>query len=475
MKEVKEKCGVFGVYGNPDAVNLTYRGLININNRGHDSAGMADKYGNRITGSGYASDALTDGKRSQLKGEVAIGHVRYATSRVFGHDHHQPVQRYIKDGESLYLSHNGNIPSTKCLERLLDSQGVDPSPFNDTELIAEAMVPFLRQGASVEEAFWEVKEKSGIKGAFTLLGFYRDKMTMIKDMCGLKPGGYSLLEEGIAFSSESSGLMGVDIRSWVELGAGQSITVDREGLRDPVQLYIPERKFDIWELIYFMRKSSYIDGILVGDFRYQLGRNLAKEHPSSADMAIPIMDSGEDAAIGYTEESGIPLEYVLKKRNGVGRSFISLGQQSREQMVRNKFEEIPQGSLKGKKVETIDDSQVRGTTSPIINEMLYAAGVEEVHNKYASPPYMYPDFYGTDTPRQLELIASRLSIEEIREATGCKSIGYLSMEGLIRTIAETTGFSPSMYNFSCLTGKYPIDIGERAKEIIYPQRELASV
>lgn len=463
-----DHCGLFAIYGNNQAALLTYQGLKSLNHRGHDSAGIVvtDGVSPKIySGPGYVESALDKKFIKTLKFPIAMGHVRYGTSAISGYKHVQPVERTLKDGRKFYLGHNGNIPSVKRLGRLLELFGMSSGNMSDSEMLTSAMVPYLDMGASELDAFKEISKS--FDGAYTVEMLLDDRLTIIKDAYGNKPGGYGLLPQGgFLISSESCGAAEVGGVGWTEIGPGQAVIFDKDGMHQPIQLFTPNPKFHIFELIYFMRDDSIIDSHTVGEFRRASGRQLFKEHPTDADFVVPIMKSGEMSGVGFSEASGIPLLYALKKNKFAGRTFIAADQTHREGLVNSKFKVQYLNKLKNKKAVTIDDSQVRGTTTPRTNKLLIKSGARAVDNRFASPEVMWEDKYGNmDIRSRDELIAYKLQGKEMEKRLGCETYGYLSLKGLKKVIKEVFGTDPDNYSYACFDGNYPIPIEEKTSEI----------
>ena len=455
-----EKCGVFGVYGaGTEAARLTYFGLQALQHRGQEGTGIVSSDGQQFyshKGAGLVSHVYTEDAIAKLSGTLAIGHNRYSTSQGTDTRHVQPV---LEEDDMVAVAHNGNLPSTEKLEQFLIKNQIDISDHNDSELMAAAIRFYLRSGFSLEKAL----EKSYplFTGAFALLVMTKDKIAALRDHCGIRPLCIGELDDSYIFASESCALDTVQATLLREVEAGEMVVVDQEGLRSK-QLTKPNQKLDIFEFIYFARPDSIILGKSVDQVRHNLGVELAKEHPISADIVIPIPDSAIPAAMGYAHQTGIPFYHGLIKNRYIGRTFIQPEQHLRERSVQMKLNPL-RHVLEGKSVVVIDDSLVRGTTSKKIIEMLRKAGASEVHFLVASPPYRYPDFYGIDTPAQSKLLAFNRTEEEIETYLGADSLSYLSFDGMI----QATGHPASHFSTPCFTGVYPLDIGARRAEIIF--------
>lgn len=455
--KLKEKCAVFGVYGRPDASYLVHLGLWALQHRGQESSGIASSDGKKVfihKANGLVSSVYSQEILDGLKGSNAIGHNRYSTSG--GSDHNQPV---VDEDGILALAHNGNLPVTKELETFLGRKGISYKGRNDTEMMYDAIKYYIYHGFGIEDA---IKHSFSLfTGAFSCVLLTKDKLIAFRDVCGIRPLAIGSLEGSIVFSSETCGLDIIGAEYVREVNPGEMVVVDHTGVHS-YQIAKANQKLDIFEMVYFARPDSMLLGKRVNAFREELGRTLAKEYSVPADLVIPVPDSAIPMAIGYAAQSGIPFDHGLIKNRYIHRTFIEPLAGERIEKVRIKFNPIPE-LIAGKRVIVIDDSIVRGTTSKELVVMLKKSGAAEVHLLSASPPVIYPDYYGIDTPDQKDLIAATMSIKEICRYIGADSLHYLSYEGLI----ASTGISESMFCVSCFTGEYPIDIGERVKEIVY--------
>jgi len=455
--KLKEKCAVFGVYNAHDASREVYFGLYSLQHRGQESSGIASSDANRIhvhKSNGLVAQVYQEHDFEHLKGEIAIGHNRYSTSGGTLHQHNQPVH---KSGDPIALAHNGNLPSTKALEGFLVKNGVDIEHLNDSEMIYEAIKIVMNQGKSLADAVTETYHL--FTGAFALLVMSKDELVALQDPYGIRPLSIGKLNGGYAFSSETCALDTVNAKFIRDVEPGEMVVASKDGLKT-YNLVKGQRKLDIFEFIYFARPDSKLLGKRIYEVRQNFGRTLAKEYPVKADVVIPVPESAIPAAIGYSMESGIQYQQGLIKNRYIGRTFIMPDQRLRDKSVQMKLIPVPE-VIAGKRVVVIDDSIVRGTTTGKIIKMLRQAGAKEVHVMISSPPVKYPDFYGINTPLQKDLIAANKSVEEIREFIGADSLNYLSYDGLIRA----TGLPEVTFNTSMFTGKYPIDIKERAQDI----------
>jgi len=463
---LSEKCAVFGVYGRGvdpdsigvDAARLTYFGLYALQHRGQEASGIAASDGERIRvhkDMGLVPQVYTESDFENLSGHIAIGHNRYSTYGGSTPEHNQPVAR---TAETLALAHNGNLPSTNKLERFLLKKGIDTTGLNDSEMMHASIKYCLVKGLSLEEAI--KKTYPLFTGAFCLLILTKDKIAAVRDACGIRPLSIGKTPDGTyAFSSETCALNTINADYVRDVEPGELVVVDSSGLTS-YQLAKPNQKLDIFEFVYFSRPDSELLGKSVYQVRKNLGAELAKEFPLKADVVIPVPDSAIPAAIGYAQASGIPFEFGLVKNRYIGRTFILPDQNLRDRGVQMKLHPLSE-VIKKRRVIILDDSIVRGTTAKKIVKMVRDAGAKEVHLLSSCPPYRFPDFYGINTPSQEELIAANERLSKIREFIDADSVNYLSYKGLIKA----TGLPESVFCTSCFTGVYPIDIGEREKEI----------
>ncbi|OGG71259.1 amidophosphoribosyltransferase [Candidatus Kaiserbacteria bacterium RIFCSPHIGHO2_12_FULL_53_13] len=460
MSDLGEKCGVFGVFGRGlDVSRITFFGLFALQHRGQESSGIATSDGGeRIAchkGMGLVSQVFSEEVMQKLTGHIAIGHNRYSTAGGSHVDHAQPT---IVGNWSIALAHNGNLPSTVALEEFLHGKQIETEKLSDSRMIAEAIGVLVKEGASLEEAI--KKAYPLMTGAFSILIMSKDKLIAVRDECGIRPLSIATLNGGFVFSSETCAFQTVGADFIRDVNPGEMVVIDENGLHSE-QLVAPNPKMDIFEFVYFARPDSHLLGKSVYSVRRNFGVQLAKEYPLRADVIIPVPETAIPVAIGYANESGIPLEMGLTKNRYIHRTFIEPEQHIRDQGVKAKLTPIAE-VIKGKRVAVIDDSIVRGTTSRKIVEMLFGAGASEVHFLVSSPPIMFPDFYGIDTPKQKNLLASEKSIPEMKEYLGATSLQFLSYQGMIKA----TGIPEDQFSTSCFTGEYPIDIKERMKEIV---------
>lgn len=452
-----EECGVFGIFsdGSIDPAYACYNGLLALQHRGQESCGIAvsdegviDYHKNM----GLVTEVFNNSILDSLNGQMAISHVRYSTAGGSVLENAQPlVMRYVKG--TLSVAHNGNLTNALEIRRQLEQRGAIFQTTIDSEVICYVVARERLKCHSVEDAV--ARTMNVIEGAYSLLVMSPRKLIAARDPHGFRPLCMGKYNDSIVFASESSALDACGAEFIRDVEPGEIVVVDHNGVRS-IKPELKEKKKQslcIFEYIYFARSDSFIDGISVYEARKQAGRILARTFPVEADMVIGVPESGIDAAIGYSEESGIPYEKAIVKNSYIGRTFIKPSQKERMKSVRIKLNPIA-NMVKGKRVVMIDDSIVRGTTVDRIVTMLREAGAKEVHMRISSPPFMWPCYYGTDIPSRGELIACNHSIDEIKKLSGADSLGYLPVESL----HEMINYAPIGFCDGCFTGKYPAPI-----------------
>ncbi len=455
-----EKCGIVGIWSKDiEAARTAYFGLFALQHRGQEQSGIATSDGSVIhsyIGSGLVSQVYTEDKIASLTGHVAVGHNRYSTSRGTDATHGQPVTTH----DIVALAHNGNLPSVTALENFVREKGLNPENRSDSELMADAIAIYMKEGKSLSEA---------VKAAFPLFtGAYSitaldNKGTLVafRDPFGMRPLSLGTVPGGYVIASETCALRTMGATFVRDVEPGELLVIGENGLTSSI-LAPATPKFDIFEFVYFARHDSTIMGRSVYQARRNTGLELAKEYPVEADIVVPVPETSIPAAIGYAEAHGIPLELALNKNRYIHRTFIEPHQENREQKVRMKLSTLD-AVISGKRVAVIDDSIVRGTTSKQIVKMLFDAGAKEVHFLVVSPPVRFPDFYGIDTPVQRDLISSHKTVEQVREYIGATTLHFLSLDGLVTAI----GLPKENLCTSCFTGEYPIPLYEREKDITH--------
>ena len=463
MADIGEKCAVFGVYGTRlEVARLAFFGLFALQHRGQESSGIATADGEKLhvhRGMGLVAQVFNEDDIKKMPGHISVGHNRYSTAGGSKVEHAQPM---MDAKERFALAHNGNLPSITALHEYLSETRESDKEDSDSRFIVNALAAAMDGGDSLEEAVKRIYPL--MTGAFSILIMGRDRLIAIRDRCGIRPLSMAKVGGGIAFSSETCALHTIDAEFLGDVLPGEMVVVDESGVHRE-QLAEPDPKFDVFEFVYFSRPDSELLGKSVYEVRKQFGVQLAKERKIEADVVIPVPETSNPVAIGYSQASGIPLELGLTKNRYIHRTFIQPEQHMREQGVKMKLTPV-EGVIKGKRVIVVDDSIVRGTTSRQIVEMLFDVGAKEVHFIVSSPPVRFPDFYGIDTPRQDQLIAAMKTEEEVCAYLKATSLQYLSLQGMIDSI----GVSESQLNTSCFTGKYPIDIGHNAKKIMFDAR-----
>ncbi len=443
-------CSVVGIYGNNNASKLAYYALFSMQHRGQEAAGISSSDGahiHTIKDRGLVTQIFKEEHFKILKGNIAIGHTRYSTAGDDSILDAQPVFARYGLGE-ISIVHNGNLVNAKEIRDKLIKIGAIFQSNMDTENLIHLIAKNYEKVTLKERIIDAVKK---IKGAFSLIILSRKKMFAIRDPFGFRPlslgklksGGYIVASETCAFE-----LVGADYIRDVQ--PGEMIIFEDNELKSEM-IFEPTPKQCIFEYIYFARPDSNVFGKNVYSVRKQMGRELARELPVDADMVVPVPDSGVAAALGYAEESGIPFEMAIMRNHYVGRTFIEPTQEIRDLKVKMKLSPIKH-KIEGKKLVVIDDSVVRGTTSKRIVRMLKEAGAKEVHMRIASPATTGPCYYGVDTPTKGELIASRLSTEEIAKFIEADSLAYLSIESIVKAIKDKR----ENYCFACFDGNYPI-------------------
>jgi amidophosphoribosyltransferase len=452
-----DECGVFAVHGHSEAAHLTYLGLYALQHRGQESAGIVssdrgEQFAHRSMG--LVADVFSENMLRRLPGRHAIGHVRYSTSGGSAARNAQPFCA-TTDAGPVALAHNGNLVNAPAIRRELEGRGSIFGTTADSEVIVHLLAR-SREG-TLEERL--IDALSRVKGAFSLVMLTQDALIAVRDPYGFRPLTLGRLDGAWVVASETCALDLIGASFERDLQAGEVVVIRRGRLRSLRPFTRPAaQSFCIFEHIYFARPDSNLLGHNVYEFRKELGRILAREHPVAADMVVPVLDSGNAAALGYAEESGIPYETALTRNQYVKRTFIEPLQSVRDFRVKVKHNAM--GSfLRGKRVILVEDSIVRGTTCGKIVSMMRDAGAREVHLRISAPPTTGPCYYGIDTPTREELIAAKHTPEEIRAILGADSLGYLSLEGL-RGLGG--GLKHGICD-ACFSDEYPIATGAPEK------------
>ena len=462
----KDECGVVGIYGADNCAQLSYYALTSLQHRGQESAGIAVSDGNKISihkDMGLVGEVFKSEHFEDLKGNIAIGHVRYATAGGRTIDNAQPFLNTFKYG-SIALAHNGQLVNHAELKAELEDNGSTFLSSSDSEVILKLIVrKFVQNGGKlgsphqddsdifVTSLIQAIKE---IKGSFALCIMTKDRLIAVRDKFGIRPLCIGKIDNSnYIFASESCAIDAVNGSFVRDVEPGEIVIIDKQGLRS-FKYDEPQKQTCIFEYVYFARPDSVIDGIPVQEARYKMGEMLARESKVPADVVIGVPDSGIGAAMGYAKASGIPYVTGIVKNKYIGRTFIAPTQSERENMVFVKLNAIA-SDLSGKRVIVIDDSIVRGTTSRRLVQILRRAGAKEVHFRVSSPPVKFPCHLGIDTPSKGELISSTHELEEIRKEIGADSLAFISLKGMIEAL---TSCKPDSDGFckGCFSGEYPV-------------------
>ncbi len=468
-------CGVFGIFGNSEAANLTYLGLHALQHRGQESAGIVTSDGEQLythRGMGHVIDVFPPDQIDKLKGKMAIGHVRYSTAGGSLLKNAQPLAVDYARG-SIAIAHNGNLTNAEALREKLEERGSIFQSVSDTEVIVH-LVAISTQRA-VEDRVADALTL--VQGAFSLVCLTEQALIAVRDPLGIRPLCLGVLlgdPTCYVIASEASCFELIDAKFVRDIEPGEMVIVDRRGLRSTHPFAPARARHCIFEFVYFSRPDSVIDGVSVYEARKNLGRSLADEHPVEADVVIAVPDSGVPATIGYAERAKLPFEVGLVRSHYVGRTFIEPQQSIRHFGVKLKLAPVA-AVLTGKRVIVVDDSIVRGTTSRKIVKMLRAAGAKEVHMRISSPPNQWPCYYGIDTPTRSELIASSHNLAEINQYITSDTLAYLSLKGMIDavvktghgnngspqrhlpTLSDTKSLNRDSFCDACWSGNYPIE------------------
>ncbi len=468
-----ESCGIFGVYApGMDVARVTFFGLYALQHRGQESAGIATADGKSIythTAMGLVSQVFTEEELAHLPGYIAIGHTRYSTTGSSRAANAQPI--IVQSGPTtLALAHNGNIVNARFLREELEQQGYSFHTSTDSEIIGY-LVLSATQRAPIEKIKYAMHR---LQGAYSLAMMTRDKLVAVRDPMGVRPLCLGRIDGGWVVASETCALDHIGAQFIREVEPGEIVVIDKNGLKSFTEdRGNIRRALCIFEYIYFARPDSVIEGRLLYPARQAMGAILSREHPVEADLVMGVPDSATAAGIGYALASGIPYAEGLIKNRYVGRTFIEPDQRLRDLGVKLKFNPLSD-TIAGKRLVVVDDSIVRGTTTPRVVNLLRRAGAKEVHLRICAPPIRYPCFFGVDMATRWELIAAHKTIPEIRDTIGADSLGYISIEGLIEAVA----LPRNIFCLACFTGDYPIpvqlEMDKLALEVL-PSRRLSEV
>jgi amidophosphoribosyltransferase len=455
-ENVKDHCGVFGIFNHPEAARMTYLGLFALQHRGEEAAGICTSDGETLhlyKGQGHVGDVFDETIIPKLPGHMAIGHVRYSTTGSSTLMNAQPYKVDYSRGQ-VAVAHNGNLVNAQILRAELEAYGSIFGSTMDSEIFVHLMAKPAYRNA--EESVLESVKR--VEGAFSLVILTEKKLFAVRDPHGFRPLCLGKLGRSYVVASETCAFDLIEADFVREIAPGEVVVIDENGARS----FFPfkeagefKRAHCIFEHVYFARPDSTIFGDNVGLVRERLGRQLAKEHPAKADIVIPVPDSGNFAAMGFAKESGVPLGIGFTRNHYIGRTFISPTQASRALKVKIKLNPIKE-VVEGKRVVVVDDSIVRGNTARSRVKLLRKAGAREVHMRISCPPHVSPCYYGIDFPSKAELLACNNTMEDIKKFLDVDSIGYLSLEGML---GATTQPAP-VFCSACFTGNYPTAVSD---------------
>lgn len=452
-ENVKDHCGVFGIYNHPEAARMTYLGLFALQHRGEEAAGICSSDSENLhleKDMGLVGEVFTEPRIARLKGRCAIGHTRYSTTGSSSRVNAQPYRVDYSRGQ-IAIAHNGNLVNAQVLRAELEAYGSIFGSTTDSEIFIHLMAKHSYRTA--EESVVESVKR--VEGAFSVVMLNEKQLFAVRDPHGFRPLCLGKLGDGYVVASETCAFDLTGSEYIREIEPGEVLVIDERGLRSyfPFADQKKPRAHCIFEHVYFARPDSTVFGDNVAATRERMGRNLAKEHPADADVVIPVPDSGNFAAAGYARESGIMLGHGFTRNHYIGRTFISPTESARAIKVKIKLNPIRE-MIEGKRVVVVDDSIVRGNTARSRVALLRKAGAKEVHMRISCPPHISPCYYGIDFPSKEELLACKMSLEEIKKFLDVDSLGYLSVEGML----AAAGKDKSDYCAACFTGKYPTQI-----------------
>lgn len=456
LRGLNEECGVFGIWGHEDAAQVTYYGLHALQHRGQEGAGIVtqhEKHLHVVKGEGLVNEVFSGNEMNELKGQAAIGQVRYTTDNGRGIENVQPLVFRSTTG-NLSVAHNGNIVNAAELREHLERQGSIFQTNSDTEVLAHLI---KKSNGTPRQRDRVKKALSMLKGAFAFVLLTEESLMVAQDPNGLRPLALGKMGDAWVVASETCAFDIIGAESIRSVEPGELLIINKDGLHSERFAPAADRAMCSMEYVYFARPDSNIDDINIHSARKRCGKQLAREVNIEADVVTGVPDSSISAAIGFSEESGIPYELGLIKSRYVGRTFIQPSQELREQGVKMKLSPVRQ-VVNGKRVVMVDDSIVRGTTSKRIVKMLKEAGATEVHVVIASPPLVSPCFYGVDISTDSELIATGRTVEEVRDLIEADSLTFLSPEGLLKSIGRSDEMKNCGQCLACFTGEYPTEI-----------------
>lgn len=458
------ECGVFAIYGHKNAALLTYYGLFALQHRGQESAGIAvaDQPHSLFQvhkGLGLVSQVFSSNSLERLKGTRAIGHVRYSTSGSTTEANAQPLTVDCARGQ-LALGHNGNLINAAVLREELEGKGSIFQTTGDSEIILHLLAQPIAKGNSV------LSHLRRVEGAFSMVMMDEEGIIGVRDPFGFRPLVLGRFEGAYILASETCALDLIQAEFIRDIEPGEVVIINQDGLRSEFPFNEEQKAFCIFEYVYFARPDSRVEGVNVSKARVQMGRELAREHPVDADIVVPVPDSGIYAAMGLADELGIPFDQAFVRNHYIGRTFLQPTQLIRDFNVRVKLNLIKE-AVDGRRVIVVDDSIVRGTTARARVVNLREAGAKEVHMRISCPPHRHACHYGIDFPDPAKLIANQHSMKEIRDYLGADSIGYLSIDGMVRA----TGRSENEFCLACFNGNYPIHVQPGVDKFIIERRQ----
>ena len=448
LDKFKEECGIFGIFGHAEASTLTQLGLFALQHRGQEACGIVSSDGtdlHQFRSQGLVADVLNEDVLSKLIGASAIGHTRYSTTGKNTIKEVQPFSVTCQHGD-IAICHNGNLPFAEARRRELEKEGAIFSSTSDTETILHSIA--RTPANDVVDAIEKVLKET--EGAFSLLFLTPKSLVAVRDSRGFRPLVLGKLNNAWCVASETCAFDLIDAEYVREIEPGEMVVIDADGVHSKKPFEAKPAAVCTFEHVYFSRPDSTVYGRSVNESRHKMGKRLAVEFPVEADIVVPVPDSGVAAAIGYSSQSGIPFRQAIIRNYYVGRTFIEPSQSIRSFGVRLKLNPI-KDLIQGRRVILVDDSIVRGTTSKKIVQMVRESGAKEVHMRISCPPTTHSCYYGVDTPHRQDLIASRMTNEEVREYIGADTLGYLSLDGML----EAIGIESASSCTACWSGKYP--------------------
>jgi amidophosphoribosyltransferase len=460
----QHECGLFAVFGHPNAAVLTYYGLFALQHRGQESAGIVTSNGPGTSfqihkDMGLVSQVFGQAELEQLKGSRAIGHTRYSTTGTSTIKNAQPMVVDCVRGQ-LAIAHNGNLINADVLRDELERRGSIFQTTADTEIILHLLAQPLDNGSST------LAPLTRIEGAFSVLIMSERELIAVRDPFGWRPLSLGKLDDAYVLASETCAFDLIHAEFIRDVEPGEVLIINEHGLRSEFPFQPQQPAFCMFEYVYFARPDSIMGGVNVGKVRTEMGRELARQHPVEADIVVPVPDSGNYAALGFAEQMKIPFEHAFVRNHYIGRTFLQPSQLIRDFDVRVKLNLIKE-MVAGKRVVVVDDSIVRGTTARARVVNLREAGAKEVHMRVSCPPHRFACHYGIDFPDPQKLIANQMSMEEIAKYLGVDSLGYLDVEGMVRA----TGRQMNEFCLACFNGKYPLPVDPALDKFIMEKRE----